>query len=42
MDVGRKWLSSLDCFHFARARADGDTLLTSDRLLAGAGWRTAP
>ncbi len=40
--VGKRRLSSLDCFHYAHAKASGATLLTTDALLRKTDVPTAP
>ena len=40
--VGKRCLSSFDCFHYAHAKAAGAPILTSDRLLRATDAAVAP
>lgn len=40
--LGKKRLSSFDCFHYAHAKAAGAPILTNDRLLRATDIATAP
>ena len=40
--VGKKRLSSFDCFHYAHAKAAGAPILTNDRLLRATDVAVAP
>ncbi|MFN3549937.1 MAG: type II toxin-antitoxin system VapC family toxin [Mesorhizobium sp.] len=40
--VGKRYLSSFDCFHYAHARAAGAPMLTLDRLLRETDIETLP
>ena len=40
--VGKTHLSSLDCFHYAQAKAAKAAMLTSDRLLRATDLKTLP
>lgn len=40
--LGKKRLSSFDCFHYAHAKAAGAPILTNDRLLRATDVATAP
>lgn len=40
--VGKKRLSSFDCFHYAHAKSAGAPILTNDRLLRATDVLTAP